>query len=113
MGRKGNLVVFESTNISETKETTPTKIGVHACDINPCLHDFFWADSNQLNFLMTMDYSPWVERENWPFLKVAISPKPERSHPPKLVCMYVTSIHTCMIFLSQFQSIKFFDDHGL
>ena len=25
---------------------------------------------------MTMDYSPWSEREIWPFLKVAISPKP-------------------------------------
>ena len=62
---------------------------------------------------MTMDYSPWVERENWPFLKVAISPKPERSHPLKLVCVYVTSTSTCMIFLSQFRSVKFFDDHGL
>ena len=62
---------------------------------------------------MTMDYSPWVERENWPFLKVAISPKPERSHPLKLVCVYVTSTSTCMIFLSQFRLIKFFDDHGL
>ena len=62
---------------------------------------------------MIMDYSPWVERENWPFLKVAISPKPERSHPLKLVCVYVTSTSTCMIFLSQFRSIKFFDDHGL
>ena len=56
---------------------------------------------------MTMDYSPWVERENWPFLKVAVSPKPERSHPPKLVHMYVISTSTCMIFLSQFRSIKF------
>ena len=62
---------------------------------------------------MTMDYSPWVERENWPFLKVAVSLKPEKSHPPKLVCMYVTSTTTCMIFLSQFRLIKFFDDHGL
>ena len=40
MGRKGNLVVFES-NISETGETTPTKIGVYAFDINPYLHEFF------------------------------------------------------------------------
>ena len=32
---------FESTNISETKEVTPTKIGVHVCYINPYLHDFF------------------------------------------------------------------------
>ena len=41
MGRKGNLAVFESNSISETKETTPTNIGVHACDINPYLHEFF------------------------------------------------------------------------
>ena len=41
MGRKGNLTVFESSNISETRETTPTKIGVHAFDINPYLHEFF------------------------------------------------------------------------
>ena len=62
---------------------------------------------------MTMDYSPWSDREIWPFVKVAVSPKPERSHPPKLVHMYVTSTPTCMIFLSQFRSIKFFDDHGI
>ena len=62
---------------------------------------------------MTMDYSPWVKREIWPFLKVAISLKPKKSHPPKLVCMYVTCFYICMNFLSQFQSIKFFDDHGL
>ena len=41
MGRKGNLAVFESRNISETGETTPTKIGVYAYDINPNLHEFF------------------------------------------------------------------------
>ena len=41
MGRKENLAIFEGTDISETKETTPTKIGVHACDINPYLHEFF------------------------------------------------------------------------
>ena len=41
MGRKGNLAVFESRNISETGETTPTKIGVHELDINPNLHEFF------------------------------------------------------------------------
>ena len=35
MVRKGNLAVFESSNITETKEATPTKIGVHAFDINP------------------------------------------------------------------------------
>ena len=41
MGRKGKLAVFESSNISETEETTPTKIGVHTFDINLYLHDFF------------------------------------------------------------------------
>ena len=41
MVRKGKLAVFESSNISETGETTPTKIGVHAFDINPYLHEFF------------------------------------------------------------------------
>ena len=41
MGRKGKLAVFEGSSISETGEVTPTKVGVHACDINPYLHDFF------------------------------------------------------------------------
>ena len=99
MGRKGNLAVFESSGISETGEVTPTKIGVHALDINPYLHKIFWADSDRLNFLMTMDYSPWVKREIWPFLRVAVSPKPERLRPPKLVCMHLTSTPTCINFL--------------
>ena len=42
---------------------------------------------------MTMDYSPWVEREIWSFLKVAISPKPKRARPPKLVWMHVTCLY--------------------
>ena len=62
---------------------------------------------------MTMDYSPCPKREIWPFLIVAVFPKPERSHPPKSVCMHVTSIPTCIKLLSQFRLIKFFDDHGL
>ena len=41
MGRKGNLAVFESTNISETEEVMPTKIGVHVSYINTYLHEFF------------------------------------------------------------------------
>ena len=41
MGRKGNLAVFESCNISETGEVTPTKIGVDVCYINTYMHDFF------------------------------------------------------------------------
>ena len=38
---KGNLAVFEGSNISETRDTTPTKIGVHALDTNSYLHEFF------------------------------------------------------------------------
>ena len=40
MVRKGNLAIFGSSNISEIRESTPTKIGVHTFDINPYLHDF-------------------------------------------------------------------------
>ena len=38
---KGKLAVFESTGISETIKTTPTKIGVHACYIDVYWHEFF------------------------------------------------------------------------
>ena len=41
MVRKENLAVFESSSISETGEVTPTKIGVHVCNINSYLHEFF------------------------------------------------------------------------
>ena len=34
MVRKGNLVIFEGSSISETKEVMLTKIGVRALDIN-------------------------------------------------------------------------------
>ena len=54
-----------------------------------------------------------VGKEIWPFLKVAISPKPEKSHLLKLVYMLVTCVYTCMNILSRFRSIKFFYDHGL
>ena len=36
-----NFAVLESSNISKTKEAMPTKISVHACYINPYLHEFF------------------------------------------------------------------------
>ena len=38
---KGNLAVFEGSNISKTRMATPTKIGVHAFDIKLNLHDLF------------------------------------------------------------------------
>ena len=40
MVRKGNLAIFEGSSISKTGEAMPTKIAVHAFDINPYLHEF-------------------------------------------------------------------------
>ena len=100
MVRKGNLAIFEGSNISETGEGTSTKIGVYACDINPKLQEFFEPIPINKFFDDHGLYSPWSEREIWPFLKVAISLKPEWPCPPKLVCMHLTSSYTCMIFLS-------------
>ena len=39
MVRKGELVVFEGSSISETGEALPTKIDAHA--FNAYLHEFF------------------------------------------------------------------------
>ena len=41
MVRKGNLVVFEGSNISKTEEVTPIKIGVYVFDMSLYLHEFF------------------------------------------------------------------------
>ena len=60
---------LKGSNISETGETTPTKTGVHALDIDPYLHDFFEPIPIDLNFSITMDYSPCPKREIWTFLK--------------------------------------------
>ena len=38
---KENLAIFESSNISEIRVSTPSKIGVHACYINLYMHEFF------------------------------------------------------------------------
>ena len=54
-----------------------------------------------------------VRKGNLAVLEVAISLKLERSCPPKLVYMHVTSMPICMNFLSRFRSIKFFDDQSM
>ena len=41
MVRKGKMAVFGGSNISETGEVTPTRIGTHAYLINPYMHEFF------------------------------------------------------------------------
>ena len=38
---KGILAIFKGSNISETGEAMPTKIGVHEFDIDLYLHEFF------------------------------------------------------------------------
>ena len=56
MVRKGNLAVFESTNISETREVMPTKIGdMHYTSI-PTLMNFL-SRFHSIKFLTTMDYN--------------------------------------------------------
>ena len=32
---------LKGSHISESGEAMPTKTGVHACDINPYMHEFF------------------------------------------------------------------------
>ena len=50
MVRKGKLAVFEGNSISETGEALPTKIGVHAFDINAYLHEFIELIPINLSF---------------------------------------------------------------
>ena len=92
MGRKGNLAIFESSGNSKTRETTPTKIGVHACYIKAYLHIYFETILIQLYFLMTMDYSsPWVQKGNLAvFESIGISETGE-AMPTKI------GVHVCYI----------------
>ena len=46
---------LKSSNISETGEAMPTKIGVHAFHINPYLHEFFEPILIDSIFFTTMD----------------------------------------------------------
>ena len=79
-----------------------------ACTWHQGLHAWiFWVNSDWLHFLTPMDYSPWSEREFWPFLRVAISLKAKRPHPPKLVCMHLISGPTCMNFSADSNWLNF------
>ena len=91
---RGNLTKFESSNISETREATPIKIGVHAFD-NSYLHKFF----EPILFDSIFSRSKGKFGQNW---KLILSPKPERPHPPKLVYMHLTSAPICMKFFNRF-----------
>ena len=59
---KGNLVIFESSNFSETGAAMPTKIGVHALDFNLYMHEFF--EPILFNSIFSLySSSPWSERK--------------------------------------------------
>ena len=51
---------------------------------------------------MTTDYSPWSEREIWPFLKGAKSQKPKMPYPPKI------GAHAYLIILKVFVCFSMF-----
>ena len=106
--RKRRKWTDNKVHASLEKPRPPNLVSMHFVSTSACINFL-----SRFYFLTLMDYSPWFEREIWPFLKVAISPKLEQPHPPKLVCMHLTSTPTCINFLSQFRSIKIFDDHGL
>ena len=89
---KENLAKFEKEQISETKEAMSTKIDLHAFCINLYLHKIFE---------LILFFDPHGPKEKFGHRK-AISPKPERLCPPKLICMHFTTTSTCMNFLSQF-----------
>ena len=85
----------------------PNLVYMHATSMPTCMN--FLIQFQLIKFLMIMDYSPWSEREIWPFWRVAVSPKPETPRPPNSMYMHVTSTPTCMNFLIQFQLIKYFE----
>ena len=87
-------------SLKPKRSCSPKLVCMYVTSTPTCMN--FLSQFRSIKFLMTMDYSPWVESEIWPFLKVAISLKPERSWLLKLVCMYVTSTPTCINFLSRF-----------
>ena len=112
VGRE-NLAVFggkKRSHNSETRETTPTKIGFYAFHVNLYLHEFFepilFFDPHGL-------YSPWSEGKFWPFLKAN-----KRSHnsetketTPTKIGLY--AFHVNLYLHEFFESILFFDPHGL
>ena len=97
MVRKGNLAILKVAVSPKLERSCPPKLmHMYVTSTPTCMN--FLSRFRSIKFFDDHGYSPWVERENWPFLKVVVSPKPERSRPPKLMHMYVTSTPTCMIF---------------
>ena len=97
---KGKLVFLLKVAVSpKLKRPHPAKlVCMHLTSIPTCMN--FLSQFRLIKFCDDHGLSPWSERENWSFLKVAVSSKLKKPHPPKLVCMHLTSIPTCMNFLS-------------
>ena len=89
---------------SKTGKATPIKIGLHAFQVNPYLHEFF----EPILFLTPMEaHGPKGKFGRFGGKqKGAITPKLEKIRPSKLVCMRFRSTPTC-------EPILFFDPHGL
>ena len=71
MVRKGNLAVFEGkqkgAKSPKPKMPHPSKlVCMHFTTTSTCMNIL-----SQFYFLTPMDYSPWSEREIWPFLKAS------------------------------------------
>ena len=70
-------------NISKTGAAMPTKIGVHALDINPYLHEFI--DLILFDSIFSLPWTiPWSEREIWPNLKGSNISKTKKVVPTKI-----------------------------
>ena len=105
MVRREILAVFEG---KQKGAITPKPDRSHPPKLF-CMH--FTSTSTCINFLSKFYFlTPWtiVHGPKGNFgrfedkLKGAITPKPEKLHPSKLVCMHFTSTSTCMNFLSKF-----------
>ena len=79
-------------SLKAEKPCPPKLVCMHLKSTPTCINNYFWANSIPFNFLLPWDDSKgnWI----WPNLKDAISPKSERTHPPKLAYMHVTSTPT-------------------
>ena len=86
------------TDVYQKKPCPPNLVSNMSTLSTSTRRNFF----NRFYFLTPVDYSLWSEREIWPFIKVAISLKPEMPCLLKLACMHFTSSSTCVNFLSCF-----------
>ena len=98
---------LKGSNISETEKVTPIKIGLHAFHINLYLIASIYFLS-WFYFLTPLDYSPWSEREIWPYLKGSNISKTRKVAPIKIG---LHAFHVNLYLHESFEPILFFDSH--